>query len=329
MSLTPAQEMLNVKLNCDGFMTDSESEEEEGVSKLSKKSGALLDIQKKPGVVLAVEEQNEIDNEGATKEKGKSVENQLKETLKPATEAYFAFLDQSWRELATKSPQLTPKQIQDTVFEEWVEIHRGLANEGGKRKGRIGGKKTKKAKKKSLAVEHISKEANSRSEGSQIEALKISEGVPADNIKAAELGFSSGDIHEHERNISDNLEKNIVKVSRVQAGDDKEVEGVEVLGEEVKRDVEAAMHEGGGGGDNERATVEVGAAEKIAKFKDLFHKYFAAEVNNPDTAEMDDLKKFIEKEDKNLTSVDVERGLERMEEEGWIIFSEDTIFVIR
>ena len=38
MSLTPAQEMLNVKLNCDGFMTDSESEEEEGVSKLSKKS---------------------------------------------------------------------------------------------------------------------------------------------------------------------------------------------------------------------------------------------------------------------------------------------------
>ena len=112
MSLTPAQEMLNMKLNCDGFMTDSESEEEEGVSKLSKKSGALLDIQKKPGVVLAVEEQNEIDNEGATKEKGKSVENQLKETLKPATEAYFAFLDQSWRELAIKSPQLTPKQIQ-------------------------------------------------------------------------------------------------------------------------------------------------------------------------------------------------------------------------
>ena len=54
----------------------------------------------------------EIDIEGATKEKGKSVENQLKETLKPATEAYFAFLDQSWRELATKSPQLTPKQIQ-------------------------------------------------------------------------------------------------------------------------------------------------------------------------------------------------------------------------
>ena len=42
MSLTPAQEMLNVKLNCDGFMTDSESEEEEGVSKLSKKSGASL-----------------------------------------------------------------------------------------------------------------------------------------------------------------------------------------------------------------------------------------------------------------------------------------------
>ena len=43
MSLTPAQEMLNVKLNCDGFMTDSESEEE-GVSKLSKKSGALIDV---------------------------------------------------------------------------------------------------------------------------------------------------------------------------------------------------------------------------------------------------------------------------------------------
>ena len=61
MSLTPAQEMLNVKLNCDGFMTDSESEEEEGVSKLSKKSGALLDVKKKPGVVLAVEEQVVID----------------------------------------------------------------------------------------------------------------------------------------------------------------------------------------------------------------------------------------------------------------------------
>ena len=108
MSLTPAQEMLNVKLNCDGFMTDSESEEE-GVSKLSKKSGALIDVKNKPGVVLAVEEQNEIDIEGATKEKGKSVENQLKETLKPATEAYFAFLDQSWRELATKSPQRSTK----------------------------------------------------------------------------------------------------------------------------------------------------------------------------------------------------------------------------
>ena len=43
MSLTLAQEMLNMKLNCDGFMTDSESEEE-GVSKLSKKSGALIDV---------------------------------------------------------------------------------------------------------------------------------------------------------------------------------------------------------------------------------------------------------------------------------------------
>ena len=31
MSLTLAQEMLNVKLNCDGFMTDSESEEEDRV----------------------------------------------------------------------------------------------------------------------------------------------------------------------------------------------------------------------------------------------------------------------------------------------------------
>ena len=47
MSLTLAQEMLNVKLNCDGFMTDSESEEEEGVSKLSKKSKALLDVKNK------------------------------------------------------------------------------------------------------------------------------------------------------------------------------------------------------------------------------------------------------------------------------------------
>ena len=73
MSLTPAQEMLNVKLNCDGFMTDSESEEEEGVSKLSKKSEALLDVKNKPGVVLAVEEQNEVDMEGATGENGKSI----------------------------------------------------------------------------------------------------------------------------------------------------------------------------------------------------------------------------------------------------------------
>merc|ERR1711962_1489179 len=39
-------------------------------------------------------------------------------------------------------------------------------------------------------------------------------GVHADNIKAAELGFSSVDIHEHERNINDNLEKKIVRVSR-------------------------------------------------------------------------------------------------------------------
>ena len=152
-----------------------------------------------------------------------------------------------------------------------MEIHRGLANEGGKRKGRIGGKKTKKAKKKSSAVEHMSKEAKSRSEGSQIEALKISEGVHADNIKAAELGFSSGDIHEHERNVSDNLEKNIVKVSRVQAGDNKEVEGVEVLGEEVKGDVgsEAAMHEVGqvGGGDTERAIVEVGTSKCSQNFE--------------------------------------------------------------
>ena len=70
MSLTPAQEMLNVKLNCDGFMTDSESEEEEGVSKLSKKSGALLDVKKKPGVVLAVEEQNEVKMEGPEVDSG-------------------------------------------------------------------------------------------------------------------------------------------------------------------------------------------------------------------------------------------------------------------
>ena len=34
----------------------TESEEEEGVSKLSKKSKALLDVKNKPGVVLAVEE---------------------------------------------------------------------------------------------------------------------------------------------------------------------------------------------------------------------------------------------------------------------------------
>ena len=39
MSLTPAQEMLNVKFNCDGFMTESESEEEEGVPELSKNTG--------------------------------------------------------------------------------------------------------------------------------------------------------------------------------------------------------------------------------------------------------------------------------------------------
>ena len=33
-------------------------------------------------------------------------------SLNPATEAYFAFLDRSWREVAMKSQQLTPKQIQ-------------------------------------------------------------------------------------------------------------------------------------------------------------------------------------------------------------------------
>merc|ERR1711952_583741 len=32
--------------------------------------------------------------------------------LHPATEAYFAFLDRSWREVAMKNQQLTPKQIQ-------------------------------------------------------------------------------------------------------------------------------------------------------------------------------------------------------------------------
>ena len=40
MSLTPAQEMLNFKLNLDGFITDSESEEEEGAPELSKKCGS-------------------------------------------------------------------------------------------------------------------------------------------------------------------------------------------------------------------------------------------------------------------------------------------------
>ena len=71
MSLTPAQEMVNLKLNCDGFMTDSERE---GVPELSKKSGALLDVKKKPGLVRAVEEQNEVDIEGSTGEHGKSRE---------------------------------------------------------------------------------------------------------------------------------------------------------------------------------------------------------------------------------------------------------------
>ena len=42
MSLTPAQEMLNVKLNCDGFMTESESEEEEGVLELSNNTRAWV-----------------------------------------------------------------------------------------------------------------------------------------------------------------------------------------------------------------------------------------------------------------------------------------------
>ena len=75
MSLTPAQEMLNVKLNCDGFMTDSESEEDE-------------DVKKKPGVALAVEEQNEVDMEGATGENGKSVEKQLNDFFKKRLKAF-------------------------------------------------------------------------------------------------------------------------------------------------------------------------------------------------------------------------------------------------
>jgi len=44
--------------------------------------------------------------------------------------------------------------------------------------------------------------------------LRISEGVHADNTKAVELGFCSGDKHESEGKTNDNLEKKIVKVSR-------------------------------------------------------------------------------------------------------------------
>ena len=70
------------------------------------------------------------------------------------------------------------------------------------------------SKRRSLAVEHMSREAKGRSSGSQTKTLRTSEGVHADNIKAVELGFSSGDKHESECNTNDNLEKKIVKVSR-------------------------------------------------------------------------------------------------------------------
>ena len=69
-------------------------------------------------------------------------------------------------------------------------------------------------KRRSLAVEHMSKEAKGRSTGRQTKILRISEGVHADNIKAVELGFSSGDKHDSECKTIDNLEKKIVKVSR-------------------------------------------------------------------------------------------------------------------
>ena len=58
-------------------------------------------------------------------------------TVPAGTEAYFAFLDTSWRERAVKSPQLTPKNIQvvtitifnsivqDMIWAEWVKINGG------------------------------------------------------------------------------------------------------------------------------------------------------------------------------------------------------------
>ena len=70
------------------------------------------------------------------------------------------------------------------------------------------------SKRRSLAVEHMSREAKGRSSGSRTKTLRTSEGVHADDIKAAELGFSSGDKHESECNTNDNLEKKIVMVSR-------------------------------------------------------------------------------------------------------------------
>ena len=69
-------------------------------------------------------------------------------------------------------------------------------------------------KRRSSAVEHMSKEAKGRSNGIQTKTLSISDGIHADNIKPIELGFSSGDKHESEGNTNDNLEKKIVKVSR-------------------------------------------------------------------------------------------------------------------
>ena len=70
-------------------------------------------------------------------------------------------------------------------------------------------------KRRSSAVEHMSKEAKGRSNGVQTKTLSKSDGIHADNIKTIELGISSGDKHESECYTNDNLEKKIVKVSGI------------------------------------------------------------------------------------------------------------------
>ena len=79
------EEKLNLKLNLDGFMTDSESEEDERVPKLSKKKGVIPVIMKKQGVVLDVKEKNEVvsdEIEGSSGEDVNPTEKQQRRALK-------------------------------------------------------------------------------------------------------------------------------------------------------------------------------------------------------------------------------------------------------